>query len=90
MKEFMAGLTPDYQTLLNRHGEIHGEMFNRMKLDLGGGKDQKIKLVLSSDIANISASEGTTKIAEMGGIKIHASIDMMIRNNYISYCDRGL
>ena len=26
----------------------------------------------------------------MGGIKIHASIDMLIQNNHISHCDRGL
>jgi len=42
MKEFMSGLTPDYKTLLKRHAEIHGEMFNRMKLDLGGGKDHNL------------------------------------------------
>ncbi|MGQ1785346.1 glycosyl hydrolase family 95 catalytic domain-containing protein [Saccharicrinis sp. GN24d3] len=39
MKGFMSGLNPDYQTLLERHAKIHGEMFNRMKLELGGGKD---------------------------------------------------
>jgi len=39
MKESMSGLTADYQILLKRHAAIHGEMFNRMKLDLGGGKD---------------------------------------------------
>jgi len=42
MKEFMSGLTPDYKTLLKRHAEIHGELFNRMKLDLGGGKDHNL------------------------------------------------
>lgn len=28
--------------------------------------------------------------AEMGGIKIHASIDMVIKNNRIAFCGRGL
>jgi hypothetical protein len=28
--------------------------------------------------------------AEMGGIKIHASIDMLIRNNHITNCDRAI
>lgn len=42
MKEHMSGLTPDYQTLLKRHAAIHGELFNRMKLDLGGGTDHQL------------------------------------------------
>ncbi len=42
MKEFMAGLTTDYEKLLQRHASIHGDMFNRMKLDLGGGKDHSL------------------------------------------------
>jgi len=39
MKEHMSGMPTDYRTLLERHSKIHGELFNRMKLDLGGGKD---------------------------------------------------
>jgi hypothetical protein len=42
MKESMSELTADYQTLLKRHAGIHGDMFNRMKLDLGGGKDHNL------------------------------------------------
>jgi hypothetical protein len=42
IKEKMSGLPADYQTLLNRHAKIHGELFNRMKLDLGGGKDHNL------------------------------------------------
>jgi hypothetical protein len=42
MKQHISGLTTDYQTLLERHAEIHGEMFSRMKLDLGGGKDHNL------------------------------------------------
>jgi hypothetical protein len=39
MKAFMTGLSTDYETLLQRHARIHGDLFNRMKLDLGGGKE---------------------------------------------------
>lgn len=39
MKTFMGGLSTDYETLLQAHAGIHGDLFNRMKLDLGGGKD---------------------------------------------------
>jgi hypothetical protein len=42
MKEHMLALPPDYQTLLKRHVAIHGELFNRMKLDLGGGDDHRL------------------------------------------------
>lgn len=42
MKEYISGLTTDYQTLLKRHAAIHGKMFNRMKLDLGGGEDHNL------------------------------------------------
>lgn len=28
--------------------------------------------------------------AEMGGIKIHGAIDMLIKNNKLTYCDRGV
>lgn len=42
MLNYFSSLPADYQTLLKRHAEIHGEMFNRMKLDLGGGKDHDL------------------------------------------------
>jgi len=32
----------DYKQLLARHSRIHGEMFNRMRLDIGGGADHKL------------------------------------------------
>jgi hypothetical protein len=59
MKEFMSGLTTDYQTLLKRHANIHGEMFNRMKLDLGGGKDHNLtteELIEKSTNDNLNIS----------------------------------
>ena len=37
MKEALAELDGDYKKLLAEHATIHGEMFNRMRLDIGGG-----------------------------------------------------
>ncbi len=39
IKKSLTGLTPDYKSLLQSHARIHGELFNRVKLDLGGGSD---------------------------------------------------
>lgn len=46
-------------------------------------------LIENNDIHNIWTKRMWTG-AEMGGIKIHASIDMIIRNNRLSNCGRGL
>jgi len=35
----------DYATLLNRHQAIHGEIFNRTRLDIGGSEERKNKPV---------------------------------------------
>jgi len=42
MKEFMSGLSTDYYKLLQKHALLHGELFNRMRIDLGGGKDHNL------------------------------------------------
>jgi len=39
-KTFLDSLSTDYEHLLQRHERIHGELFNRMRLDLGGGSDR--------------------------------------------------
>ncbi len=41
-KKFLAGLPADYGELLRRHEKIHGEMFRRMRLNLGGGADRAL------------------------------------------------
>jgi len=41
-KATLAALPADYGTLLSRHAAIHGEMFNRMRLDLGGEADHQL------------------------------------------------
>ncbi|MCP4314391.1 MAG: right-handed parallel beta-helix repeat-containing protein [Bacteroidetes bacterium] len=46
-------------------------------------------LIENNDIINIWTKRQWTG-AEMGGIKIHASIDMIIRNNRLFNCGRGL
>jgi hypothetical protein len=46
-------------------------------------------IIEHNDIFNIWAKRQFTG-AEMGGIKIHAAIDMIIRNNRLSNCGRGL
>ncbi len=42
MKNALSNLGDDYQRLLEEHKSIHGEMFNRMRLDIGGGTDHKL------------------------------------------------
>lgn len=46
-------------------------------------------IIENNDIFNIWTKRQFTG-AEMGGIKIHASIDMIIRNNRLKNCGRGL
>jgi len=41
-KTFLDSLSTDYQHLLQRHERIHGELFNRMRLDLSGGSDREL------------------------------------------------
>jgi hypothetical protein len=36
----LSKLKPDYDRLLARHAKVHGELFNRVRLDLGGGADR--------------------------------------------------
>jgi alpha-L-fucosidase 2 len=42
MKLKLTGISEGYDALLARHAQIHGEMFNRMKLDIGGGSDHAL------------------------------------------------
>jgi len=41
MKSSLASLPADYATLLDGHAKIHGGLFNRMRLDIGGGPDHR-------------------------------------------------
>lgn len=42
MKKSLAAKPADYAGLLKEHAAIHGRLFNRMRLDLGGGKDHQL------------------------------------------------
>jgi len=46
LKKSLAALSSDYDKLLFSHAKVHGEMFNRVSLDLGGGADR----LLTTDI----------------------------------------
>jgi len=41
LKAKLAAVSKDYEALLKSHAAIHGDLFNRMKLDLGGGADHQ-------------------------------------------------
>ncbi len=41
-RQQLAALGTDYPSLLKRHAAIHGELFNRVRLDLGGGSDRNL------------------------------------------------
>jgi hypothetical protein len=41
MEASLAKLPDDYSQLLQLHAKLHGELFNRMRLDLGGGADHQ-------------------------------------------------
>ncbi|MHC4166737.1 MAG: glycosyl hydrolase family 95 catalytic domain-containing protein [Planctomycetota bacterium] len=57
MKNSLADLSADYRSLLRSHARIHGEMFNRMRLDIGGGSDHSLtteELLAKSTNENLS------------------------------------
>jgi len=41
MEKGLAKLPDDYAQLLQRHAKLHGALFNRVRLDLGGSADQQ-------------------------------------------------
>jgi len=41
MKRSLGALPADYRRLLDDHARIHGELFNRVRLDIGGGADHR-------------------------------------------------
>ena len=57
IKEALAKITDNYDSLLQRHSKVHGEIFNRVKLDLGGGEDHKLtseELFAKSRVGSLS------------------------------------
>ncbi len=41
-KKRLAGMTHDFGALLGRHAAVHGPVFERMRLDIGGGDDHRL------------------------------------------------
>lgn len=41
-KARLADLSPEYGRLRDRHAQVHGPLFRRMRLDLGGGVDHRL------------------------------------------------
>lgn len=39
----LGKIDADYDQLLSRHAKLHGELFNRIKLDLGGSREDHLK-----------------------------------------------
>ena len=58
MQAKLSEYPKDYDALLAPHALIHGEMFNRMKLDLGGGEDH---LKTTEMLINESTMENMNK-----------------------------
>jgi len=56
MKQSLTNIPADYETLIERHAKIHGELFNRVSLDLGGGKDH----LLDSEAMILKAKKQVT------------------------------
>ncbi|MCX7050257.1 MAG: glycoside hydrolase N-terminal domain-containing protein [Candidatus Sumerlaeota bacterium] len=72
MKKALDDLPTDYARLLERHAAIHGGMFNRMRLDLGGGADHRLtteELLARSTSENLSRAL-TEKVFDAGRYNI--------------------
>ncbi len=57
MKAALAGITPDFGSLLDRHTALHGPLFRRVRLDLGGGADRALsteELLGKSSVGKLS------------------------------------
>jgi len=68
----LDGIAPDYERLLARHVAIHGAMFNRVRLDIGGGADHQLpteQLLKKSTDGNLSRAL-TEKVFDAGRYNI--------------------
>jgi hypothetical protein len=57
LKNLLSQIKPDFKVLLERHAKIHGAIFNRSRLDLGGGADRNLtseELISKSRIGNLN------------------------------------
>jgi hypothetical protein len=58
MKDSLEQLPADYSRLLNDHAKLHGALFNRMRLDLGGGDDH---LRTTEELLELSSYENPNR-----------------------------
>ena len=59
MKKRLTKVKPDFEALLARHVEMHGRLFNRCRLDLGGAADRTLtseELIAKSRVGNLSSA----------------------------------
>jgi hypothetical protein len=57
LKKSLSRINSDYKTLMERHAKIHSAIFNRSRLDLGGGSDRNLtseELIAKSRIGNLN------------------------------------
>lgn len=57
IKQSLLSIKPDFNYLLNRHAKVHGAIFDRAKIDLGGDKDRHLtseQLIAKSTIGKIN------------------------------------
>lgn len=57
LKNHLSALDQDFEVLLGRHKAIHGEIFDRVRLDLGGGNDHQLsseELIDKSQVGNLN------------------------------------
>jgi hypothetical protein len=57
LKKGLSAIRADFDGLLRRHAKVHGEVFNRMRLDLDGGPDRLLtseELIAKSAVGSLS------------------------------------
>lgn len=78
MREHLAALSSDYGALLRPHAKVHGELFSRVALDLGGGEERKL------------GSEELLEHAATAGRMSHALMERMYDAcRYLTICSTG-
>lgn len=78
----LASIDPDFDRLLERHAAIHGALFNRVRLDIGGGADRRLpteRLLDASSDANLSRAL-VEKVFDAGRYNIISSTGEMPPN----------